>query len=91
MVHAPLIFSRNLTYSFSQCIDDKLYLLRCTDGEFRGRFLYINRTEGGELFGSANPEHYEQITMYIEEAGLSPFHAQITYADLNGNPLYSSE
>jgi hypothetical protein len=36
--------------------DDKLYVLRCISGEFQGRFLYINITEEGEIFGSADPE-----------------------------------
>ena len=54
-----------------------MFVLRCTAGEFNGRFLYINMTECGELFGSADPDENENITMYIENAGLSPFHASI--------------
>lgn len=73
--------SRNFNCSFQDLYDDKLYLLRCTQGEFKGRFLYINMTEGGELFGSADPEEHQQITMYIENAGLSPFHASIEFTD----------
>ena len=49
-----------------------------------GRFLYINMTEGGELFGSADPEQNEEVTMYIENAGLSPFHASIQLTDADG-------
>jgi hypothetical protein len=74
---APLILSNNETFCFQHIDDDKLYVLRCTEGEFRGRFLYINMTAGGELFGSADPEENENVTMYIENAGLSPFHASI--------------
>jgi hypothetical protein len=44
-------------------------------------------TAGGELFGSADPEDNENITMYIENAGLSPFHASIQFVDDNGKPL----
>jgi hypothetical protein len=32
------------------------YLLKCTDGIFSGKFLYINTTPDGELFGSGDPE-----------------------------------
>ena len=33
------------------------YILRCTDGNmFEGKFLYINTTPDGELFGSGDPE-----------------------------------
>jgi hypothetical protein len=86
-----LLFTRPQKYAFSQCVDDKLYLLRCTEGQFRGRFLFINRTADGELFGSADPEEHEQVTMYIEDAGLSPFHAQITFADASGEPIFTND
>jgi hypothetical protein len=36
--------------------DEKHYLLKCTDGIFEGKFLYINTTPDGELFGSGDPE-----------------------------------
>jgi len=32
------------------------YLLKCTDGIFCGKFLFINTTPDGELFGSGDPE-----------------------------------
>ncbi len=32
------------------------YLLKCTDGIFSGKFLYINTTPDGELFGSGDPD-----------------------------------
>jgi hypothetical protein len=53
--------------------------------------LFINRTADGELFGSADPEEHEQVTMYIEDAGLSPFHAQITFADASGEPIFTND
>ena len=56
-----------------------------------GRFLYINMTEGGELFGSADPEQNEEVTMYIENAGLSPFHASIQLTDADGQSIFSSQ
>jgi hypothetical protein len=44
----------------------KQYLLRCTDGIFKGKFLFINVTPDGEVFGSGDPEQNQDITMYIE-------------------------
>jgi protein phosphatase 2C family protein 2/3 len=52
------------------------YVLRCIKGIFVGRFIYINLTEDGESFGS-DPE--ADLTMYIENSGLSPKHAEIKY------------
>lgn len=43
------------------------YLLKCTDGIFSGKFLYINTTPDGELFGSGDPDKID-LTMYIESA-----------------------
>ena len=56
------------------------YILKCTDGIFHGKFLYINTTPDGELFGSGSPEEYD-LTMYIESANLSPKHAEIKFVD----------
>lgn len=64
-----------------------MYVLRCIQGEYSGRFLFINMTEGGEVFGSADPEENQQITMYIENADLSAFHASIQYINMQGKPI----
>ncbi len=56
------------------------YLLKCTDGIFSGKFLYINTTPDGELFGSGDPEKID-LTMYIESADLSEKHAEIKYQE----------
>ena len=56
------------------------YILKCTDGMFKGRFLYINTTPDGELFGSGDPEELD-LTMYIESASLSDKHAEIKFVD----------
>lgn len=56
------------------------YLLKCTDGIFSGKFLYINTTPDGELFGSGDPEKID-LTMYIESAELSEKHAEIKFVD----------
>ena len=56
------------------------YLLKCTDGIFSGKFLFINTTPEGELFGSGDPEKID-LTMYIESAELSEKHAEIKFID----------
>ena len=56
------------------------YLLKCTDGIFSGKFLYINTTPDGELFGSGDPEKID-LTMYIESAELSERHVEIKFVD----------
>mmetsp|Transcript_59309 Transcript_59309/g.109627 ORF Transcript_59309/g.109627 Transcript_59309/m.109627 type:complete len:648 (-) Transcript_59309:36-1979(-) len=55
------------------------YVVKCTEGLFAGRFIYINRTPQGELFGSDRGS--SDITMYIENANLSPVHAEIKFND----------
>ena len=57
----------------------KHYLLKCTDGIFQGKFLYMNTTPDGELFGSGDPELNQDITMYIEQAELAERHAAIKF------------
>lgn len=53
------------------------YVIKCTEGLFAGRFIYVNRTPQGELFGSDGS--CKDITMYIEHANLSPKHAEIKF------------
>ena len=45
----------------------------------------MSTTPDGEVFGSGDPEQNEDITMYIESAGLSLRHASISYEDAQGN------
>lgn len=66
-------------------IDGQNYLLRCTDGIFSGKFLFINTTPEGEIFGSGDPELNQDITMYIESANLAERHADIKFLELNGS------
>ena len=47
---------------------------------FKGRFLYVNTTPDGELFGSGDPEELD-LTMYIESANLSEKHAEIKFVE----------
>eukprot|EP00421_Protoceratium_reticulatum_P027266 CAMPEP_0168472316 /NCGR_PEP_ID=MMETSP0228-20121227/59735_1 /TAXON_ID=133427 /ORGANISM="Protoceratium reticulatum, Strain CCCM 535 (=CCMP 1889)" /LENGTH=159 /DNA_ID=CAMNT_0008488253 /DNA_START=56 /DNA_END=532 /DNA_ORIENTATION=- len=53
------------------------YVVKCTEGLFAGRFIYVNRTPQGELFGSDKDS--KDVTMYIENASLSPKHAEIKF------------
>lgn len=53
------------------------YVVKCTEGLFSGRFIYVNRTPQGELFGSDKGS--KDVTMYIENANLSPKHAEIKF------------
>merc|ERR550514_2479675 len=55
------------------------YVVKCTEGLFSGRFMYVNRTPQGELFGSDKSS--KDITMYIENANLAPKHAEIKFND----------
>jgi serine/threonine protein phosphatase PrpC len=55
------------------------YVVKCTEGLFSGRFIYVNRTPQGELFGSDKTS--KDITMYIENANLSPKHTEIKFND----------
>ncbi len=54
--------------------------MKCTDGIFSGKFLFINTTPDGELFGSGDPEKID-LTMYIESAELAEKHAEIKFID----------
>lgn len=56
------------------------YLLKCTDGIFSGKFLFINTTPDGELFGSGDPDKID-LTMYIESANLAEKHAEIKFVE----------
>lgn len=69
-----------LTYQFLAERGNYNYLLKCTDGIFSGKFLFINTTPDGELFGSGDPEKID-LTMYIESADLSEKHAEIKFID----------
>ena len=82
-VLAPLIatqMGKGISFrSLEDSLEGKHYLLKCTDGIFDGKFLFINTTPDGEVFGSGNPEENEDITMYIEAAELSERHADIKF------------
>lgn len=60
------------------------YVLRCIKGIFSGKFIYINLTPEGEIFGS---DPNADLTLYIENGGLSPKHAEIKY-DYNEKKYY---
>mmetsp|Transcript_22726 Transcript_22726/g.65396 ORF Transcript_22726/g.65396 Transcript_22726/m.65396 type:complete len:675 (+) Transcript_22726:76-2100(+) len=52
------------------------YLVRCVGGRFADRFVHVNR-KSGELFGTE--EGGPEVTMCIEDAGLSSQHACIMF------------
>ena len=59
------------------------YVLKCVEGPFFNKLLYINTSEVGEVFGGssdydvvANPH---KLTMFIENVDLSDLHAKIRY------------
>mmetsp|Transcript_27578 Transcript_27578/g.73491 ORF Transcript_27578/g.73491 Transcript_27578/m.73491 type:complete len:660 (+) Transcript_27578:201-2180(+) len=78
---APLAVSENLERVPMDQLDAGPvdYVIKCTEGLFHGRFIYVNRTPQGELFGSDKGDR--DITMYIENANLSPKHAEIKFND----------
>lgn len=88
---APLLQNLKTSQKFASLSSIKQYLLRCTEGIFKGKFLFINITPDGEIFGSGDPEHNQDITMYIESAGLSLRHAGIVYTDANGSTFDEDE
>jgi hypothetical protein len=51
-------------------------LLKCTEGIFEGKFFYINMTPEGEVIGSVGDQ---TVSMHIENASLSPAHAEIKF------------
>ena len=80
-------FDKGLSYKTMQKVQDEAeinsyynYVLKCTDGIFMNKFIYINTTPDGELFGSGDPEALD-LTMYIESANLSERHAEIKFVD----------
>jgi len=46
------------------------FVLRCTDGPYKGNFVYINLTQEGETIGS-DPLN----SLVILDPNLDPFHA----------------
>lgn len=52
------------------------FLLKCTDGLFKGKFFYINTSAEGEIIGSGD---YNNLTLHIEKANLSDKHCSIKF------------
>lgn len=57
---APLLSTlapKNISFrSLEEHPETPHYLLKCTDGIFSGKFLFMNTTPDGEVFGSGDPE-----------------------------------
>ena len=88
---APLLDEAKQLKQFASLADTRKYMLLCTDGIFKGKFLFLNMTADGEVFGSGDPEQHDDITMYIEQAELSERHARIHYCDKQGNLMEEDE
>ncbi len=58
------------------------YVLRCIDGPYLGKTLYINSSPNGEIIGGEpgynQQRNQEKLTLYIENSDLQKRHAQIT-------------
>lgn len=50
------------------------YVLRCVKGIYKNKFIYLNLSEDGEIIGS---EASREVTLQIENAGLSQKHCKI--------------
>ena len=52
------------------------YVLKCTKGVYKDRFIYINLTQQGEIIGS---DISQNLTLLIENMGLESKHCEIKY------------
>jgi flavodoxin len=66
------------TYTFEDLSQSEFYhfLLKCTDGLFKGKFFYINTSSEGETIGGGD---YNSLTLHIEKAELSDKHCSIKF------------
>jgi hypothetical protein len=54
------------------------YVLNCTEGIFKNRFLYITTHKDGEVLGAGEAKLHG-LTLQIEGAGLAQKHAQLKF------------
>ena len=54
------------------------YVLRCIEGLYKNRYIFITTHPEGEIFGSGDVKLYG-LTLQIEGVGLAPKHAQLKY------------
>jgi len=58
------------------------YVLRCIEGPYIGKTIYINSSPNGEVIGGApgynQARNLEKLTLYIENSDLQTKHAHIT-------------
>ena len=75
-VYANLVWSS--LYNFEDLPQSEFYhfLLKCSDGLFKGKFLYINTSMEGEIIGGGD---YNSLTLHIEKANLSDKHWSIKF------------
>lgn len=65
-------------YTFNDLPQSEFYhfLLKCTDGLFKGKFFYINTSAEGEVIGGGD---YNNLTLHIEKANLADKHCSIKF------------
>lgn len=66
------------TYTFEDLPQSEFYhfLLKCTEGLFKGKFFYINTSLEGEIIGGGD---YTNLTLHIEKANLAERHWSIKF------------
>lgn len=59
------------------------YVLKCIEGPFQGKFIYLNTSPMGEIIGGTDDydihTNPERLTMYIENAELAKRHVEIVF------------
>lgn len=58
-------------------------MLKCIEGVYKNRFLFISTLPDGEIFGSGDAKAYG-LTLQIEGAGLDTKHAQLKFDGFKG-------
>lgn len=77
-VYAPLITSSSINFEDLPQSEFYHFLLKCTDGLFKGKFFYINTSSEGEIIGGGD---YNSLTLHIEKAGLEDKHCSIKFTN----------
>ena len=76
MVYASLVSPSSYTFSDLPQSEFYHFLLKCTEGLFKGKFFYINTSSEGEIIGGGD---YNSLTLHIEKASLAERHCSIKF------------
>lgn len=78
---APLIAPSDYTFDDLSQFEFYHFLLKCTDGLFKGKFFYINTSSEGETIGGGDYvfNQNNNLTLHIEKAELSDKHCSIKF------------